>query len=107
MDLHRRFSVIRRGQPDSGESCIVLQSGPTRIASLLSFRSVQSSLAVREFRAAVIDNINRRVIGLGLGLGLVSMLQWKNAANEVTDVFVGTFDVRCRVALSASEQLQL
>ena len=23
-------SVIRRGQPDSGESCIVLQSGPTR-----------------------------------------------------------------------------
>ena len=35
------------------------------------------------------------------------MLQWKNAANEATDVFVGTFDVRCRVAQSASEQLQL
>ena len=37
-------SVIRQGQSNSGESWIVLQSGPTR--------SVQLSLAVREFHPA-------------------------------------------------------
>ena len=44
-------SVLCRGQPDSGKSCIVLQRG-WLVASLLSFCSVQSSLAVREICAA-------------------------------------------------------
>ena len=44
-------SVLRRGQPDSGEGCFVLQADRL-VASLLSFRSVQSSLAVRKFRGA-------------------------------------------------------
>ena len=35
------------------------------------------------------------------------VLQEKNAANEATDGCVRTFDARCRVAQSASEQLQL
>ena len=50
--LNRRF-VLRRCQPDkySGESCIVLQSWPTR-SLVAKFHSVQSSLAVRKFRAA-------------------------------------------------------
>ena len=43
--------MLRRGQPDSGEGCIVLQSGPTR-SFVAKFRSVWSSLAVHEFRAA-------------------------------------------------------
>ena len=52
MDLHHRFVRIRRGQADNGESCIVLQSGPTHSLVAISFRSVQSLLAVREFCAA-------------------------------------------------------
>ena len=43
-------SMLRRGQPDSGEGCIMLQSGPT-LASLLSICSIQSLPAVRKFRA--------------------------------------------------------
>ena len=35
------------------------------------------------------------------------VLQEKNAANEATDGCVRTFDARCRVAQSASEQSQL
>ena len=54
------------------------------IALLLSFRSVQSSLAVHEFRAA-----------------------GKNVANEATNRCVRTFDAWCHGAQSASEQLQL
>ena len=45
-------SVLCRGQPYSGEGCIVLQKGDRLVASLLSFCSVQSSPAVCEFRAA-------------------------------------------------------
>ena len=44
-------SVIRRGQSNSEESCIVLQSGPT-CSLVAKFRSVQLSLGVREFHAA-------------------------------------------------------
>ena len=44
-------SVIRQGQPNSGESCIALQSGLT-LTSLPSFHTVQSSPAVHEFCAA-------------------------------------------------------
>ena len=45
------LSVLHRGQPDSGEGCIVYKADQL-IASLLSFCSVQSSPAVREFCAA-------------------------------------------------------
>ena len=37
--------MLRQGQPDSGESCIMLQSGLTR-SLLAKFPHVQSSLAV-------------------------------------------------------------
>ena len=45
------LSVIRRGPPNSGKSCIVLQSRPT-CSLVAKFLSVQSSLAVCEFCAA-------------------------------------------------------
>ena len=45
------FVVLRWGQPDSGEGCIVLQSRPTR-SLVAKFPHIQSLLAVREFRAA-------------------------------------------------------
>ena len=42
--------VLRRGQPDGRESCIVLESGPTR--RLVARLPQRSSLAIREFRSA-------------------------------------------------------
>ena len=42
--------VLRRGQPDSGKSCTMLESRPT--CSLFAKFLQHSSLAVREFRAA-------------------------------------------------------
>ena len=45
--------VLRRGQPDGGESCIVLESGPIR--SLVAKLPQHLSLAVHEFRAASND----------------------------------------------------
>ena len=46
------LSTIHRGQPNSGESFIVLQSGPTR-SLVAKFHSIQSLLVEREFRAGV------------------------------------------------------
>ena len=49
--LHRRFAraspVLRQGQPDGGESCIMLESGLTLVASLPSV----CRFVVCEFRA--------------------------------------------------------
>ena len=44
-------SMLHRGQPDSGEGCIVLQSEPTR-SLVAKFPHVQSSPAVCKFCAA-------------------------------------------------------
>ena len=44
-------AMLRRGQPDSGEGCIMLQSGQTH-SLVAKFLHVQSLLAVCEFRAA-------------------------------------------------------
>ena len=56
---HHRF-VLHWGQPDSGESCIMLQSWPTRtIASFASFCSNQLSLAVHKFRVAGKEHCER------------------------------------------------
>ena len=74
------LSVLCHGQPDGGESCIMLRSRPT-LASLLSFCSVQSSLAVREFHAAGEECC-------------------KQGHGRVCDAW-------CRGAQSASEQFQL
>ena len=68
-------SVVRWGQSDSGESCIVLQSGPT--CSLVA-KFPQHSIV-----ACSTQNF---------------MLQGKNTANEATDGCVWTFDAWCRVA---------
>ena len=76
-------SVLHWGQPDSGESCIVLQSGPTR-SLIAEFPHVKLSLEYTNF-----------------------VLQWKNAANEATNGCMRTFDAWCRGAQSASEQSQL
>ena len=54
-------SMLHWGQPDSGEGCIVLQSGLTR-SLIAKFPHVQSSLEHTNF-----------------------VLQWKNAANEATN----------------------
>ena len=43
--------MLRQGQPDSGEGCILLQTGPT-CSLVAKFPHIQSSLAVHEFRAA-------------------------------------------------------
>ena len=45
IDLHRRFARFRWGKPDGGESCIVLESGPTR-----SLVAKPPRLAVCKFR---------------------------------------------------------
>ena len=42
--------VLHQGQLDGGESCIVLESGPTR--SLVAKFTQRSSLAARKFRTA-------------------------------------------------------
>ena len=52
------LSVIRRGPPNSGKSCIVLQSRPT-CSLVAKFLSVQSSLAVCEFHAAEEERCER------------------------------------------------
>ena len=70
-------SVLRWGQPDSGEGCIVLQRGPT-CSLVVKFLHVQSSLAVREF-----------------------------CANKATDGCVRTFDAWCCSALSITELSKL
>ena len=62
-------SVLRRGQPDSGESCIVLQRGPT--CSLVAKFPKRSSRRLQYVNFA---------------------LPRKNAANEATDGCVRTFD---------------
>ena len=51
-------SVLRRGQPNSGEGCIMLQSGPT-CSLLAKFPHIQSSLAVCEFCASVDERCER------------------------------------------------
>ena len=66
--LYRHFA-LHRGQPDSGEA-VSYYKADQLVASLPSFRSIQSSLAVRKFCAR----------------------QGKNAANEATDGCVRTFD---------------
>ena len=66
-------SVIRWGQSNSGEGCIMLQSGLTR------------SLVAKFPFSRCLQYVN-------------FMLQGKNAVNEATDGCVWTFDVRCRVA---------
>ena len=50
IDLHRGFACASLSQPDRGESCIVLENGPTR--NLIAKLPQRSSLAVCEFRAA-------------------------------------------------------
>ena len=67
-------SVFRQGQPDSGEGCIVLQNGPT--CSLLA--KFQSSLAVREFRAAGDRHWTRPRMGVCKPLGGVWVLARNN-----------------------------
>ena len=57
-------SVLRRGQPDSRESCIVLQSGLTR---------------------SLVANFSQQYANF--------VLQGKNAVNEATVRCVQTFDV--------------
>ena len=79
------LSVLRQGQPDSGEGCIMLQSGLTR-SLLAKFPHIQSSLAV--------DYTN-------------FVLQGKNTMNKAMDTGVWTFDAWCCGAQSASEQSQL
>ena len=65
--------MLCRGQPDSGENCVVLESGLTHsfVAKLLQ----QLSLVVRKFCAAV-----------------------KNAANKATNRCVRNFDAGCHGA---------
>ena len=48
IDLHCRLPVLRQGQPDGRESCIVLESGPTR--SLVAKLPTRLSLVVLHCR---------------------------------------------------------
>ena len=70
-------SVLRRGQPDSRESYIMLQSGPTR---------------------SLVANFPHRLV-----VACKFCAAGKNAVNEATDRCVR----RCRGAQRASEQSQL
>ena len=67
----------------TAEKAVSCYKADQLIALLLSFCSIQSSLAVREFHAA-----------------------GENAPNEVTDGCVWTFDAWCCVTQSASKLLQ-
>ena len=63
--------VLRRGQPDGGESCIVLESGPTH--SLIANLPKRSSLVIC---------VN-------------FVLQAENAANKAMDGYVRNLDAGC------------
>ena len=90
--LNRR-SVLRRCQPDkySGESRVSCYKADRLVASLPSFRSVQSSHAVRKFHAEGKRTLRTRLWRMGVCEPLMPDVVASKAQSQLRELSVPTF----------------